>query len=129
MKDVFGIICSGLCVLHCSLSPVLLVLGLSTAGLSLFEHEWIHFVLAVPMFLLAIVSFPKSYQLHKHFLPLFMGCLGITLMLASMIGPHEYEVYFATLAGLILITAHVVNRRLLTRFYGVMQKKGLAVTA
>lgn len=126
MKDIFGILCSMLCVLHCSLSPLLLVLGISAVGFSFLEQEWIHLALAAPMFLLAAISFPKSYQLHKHFLPLFMGFLGTALMVASIVGPHEYEGYFAVSAGFILIAAHFINRRLLLRFYESLTKNAVS---
>lgn len=115
MKDLLGIVCSALCLIHCALSPILLLLGLSSLGLAFLEAEWVHVLLAFPMIILAVLSFPRSYRLHQHVLPLFMGMLGIALLLGSFFVDHEYEVYFAISAGIALIAAHLMNRQFLIR--------------
>lgn len=117
MKDMFGVLFSALCIVHCALTPMLLVLGVSSVGLAFLEAEWIHLALLVPMFLLAAMSFPKSYKLHKKVMPLCMGVVGVVLMVVSIVGPHEYESYFAIASGILLIVAHLINRQLLARFY------------
>lgn len=113
MKDLFGVACSSLCIIHCALTPILLVFGVSSLGLALLESEWVHLVLAVLMFVLAALSFPKGYKIHQHVMPLVFGGVGVLLMLGSLIAGEALEAYFAVSAGLALILGHAINRHFL----------------
>ena len=113
MKDLLGVCLSGLCILHCLVTPILLALG----GVGLigawFESEWVHYLLLAPISLMLVWSLPSSWIKHRNTKPLLIGGLGFSLLLTSLFVPESAEPVVAVLAGLILIAAHLLNRRLL----------------
>jgi len=112
MKDVWGIICSGLCIVHCLFIPVLFVLGVSSASIAYLESEWVHLVLAVPMITLAVWSVFLGWRAHRQVKPIVFASSGLILLFSSLIAAEQYEVYLATTAGLLLISAHLSNLKL-----------------
>ncbi len=113
MKDLIGVCLSGLCILHCLFTPVLLALG--GVGLigSWLGSEWVHYLLLAPISLMLVWSLPLSWVKHRNTKPLFIGGLGFSLLLTSFFVPESAEPVVAVLAGFILIAAHLLNRRLL----------------
>ncbi|RVT45672.1 MerC domain-containing protein [Rheinheimera sediminis] len=113
MKDLLGVCLSGLCILHCLFTPVLLALG----GVGLigawFESEWVHYLLLAPISLILAWSLPLSWVKHRNMKPLLIGGLGFSLLLLSLFVPESAEPVLAVLGGFILIAAHLLNRRLL----------------
>ena len=113
MKDLFAAYLSGLCILHCLLTPILLGLG----GAGLLGHwlgeEWVHYVLIVPVLLLVGWSLPAARQRHRQPAPLWLGITGAGLMLLSLLVPAALEPWLAISAGTLLIAAHLFNRHLL----------------
>lgn len=119
MKDIFGATISGLCIVHCMLTPVLLVMGISIAGLSFLESEWIHQLLAVPMVLLLVWSISQGWSIHRQRQPVIFGLTGLLLLAASLTTTDTLETCLAVSAGIILILAHLLNRKLIRN--GAMQ--------
>lgn len=113
MKDIVGAGCSGLCIVHCLALPVAIAVGLPVAGLSIVTGEWVHIALGTVVIVLAVLAFPAGWRRHKRLLPLNIAGLGVVLMLGSIVAPEELEAYMAGIAGLSLITAHLLNRHLL----------------
>lgn len=113
MKDAFAMACSGLCLCHCLLTPVLVAMG----GLGMFaaalESEVIHQILLVPVVALALASLPFSFRHHLRWPPLWLGALGGAFLFASITVPESLKAVFAVLAGLLFISAHLLNRRYL----------------
>lgn len=114
MKDDIAVACSGACMIHCLLTP--LVIGFGAAGLlgEWFTSEWVHKVMLIPVILLAILSLPSAYRKHKNHFPLLLGGLGLSTMVSALIGPESLETWI-TLTGGLLITAHLWNRNLSLR--------------
>ena len=113
MKDVLGALLSLLCIIHCMLPPVLLFVGIGSLGAHLLESEWVHWLLLLPISALAAWSLPTGFIVHRRYLPLTIGVVGIVLMVASLFVGHEYEYFAVVVAGLFLIGAHLSNRKLL----------------
>ncbi len=113
MKDLIAAYLSGLCILHCLLTPILLALG----GAGLLGHwlgaEWVHFVLIVPVLVLVGWSLPAARHRHQQPAPLWLGVTGAGLMLLSLLVPAALEPWLAVSAGTLLIAAHLFNRHLL----------------
>ena len=114
VADKLGICLSGLCLIHCLLTPVAMLLLPSIQVLELHEvvHEGLLFVLPV----LAILAFVPGYRRHRNWrvfawaLPGFALILFSGLVLDHGIGLVQTSI---TIAGsALLIQAHVVNRRL-----------------
>lgn len=110
MKDEAAALCSGLCLIHCLATPVLLSLGgLGLIG-SAFTSEWVHVVLILPIALLALASLPSGWKRHRRRLPPVAGSLGLALLVTALFAPHEAEAALSISGGLLLIGAHLSNR-------------------
>lgn len=116
MKDDLAVVCSGACMVHCLLTPI--VIGFGAAGLlgEWLASEWIHKVMLVPVVLLAILSLPGSYKKHQNHWPLMLGVIGISIMVSALLGPESLETWITLGGGAVLITAHLWNRNLSLRF-------------
>ncbi|WP_333796778.1 MerC domain-containing protein [Rheinheimera sp.] len=113
MKDLLGACLSGLCMVHCLFTPVLLALGSAAAIGTWFESEWVHYLLLAPISLILVWSLPLSWIKHRNTKPLLMGSLGFSLLLTSLFVPAQAEPVLAIVGSLTLISAHLLNRRLL----------------
>lgn len=113
MKDLLGVCLSGLCILHCLFTPVLLALGGVGMIGSWLGSEWVHYLLLAPISLMLVWSLPLSWIKHRNTKPLLIGGCGFSLLLMSLFVPESAEPIVAVLAGFILIAAHLLNRRLL----------------
>ena len=113
MKDHLGSLCSFLCIVHCSLNPLLLIFGLTIVDIAFLENEWIHRVIAIPMVLLMLLSIPTSIKLHGNYQPFVIGGLGLFVLFWSLLAAEEVESYLTVAAGLLLMTSHLLNRKLL----------------
>ncbi|WP_049722369.1 MerC domain-containing protein [Gilvimarinus polysaccharolyticus] len=110
MKDETAAFCSGLCLIHCIATPVLLSLGsLGLIG-SIFTSEWFHAVLFAPIAILALVSLPSGWKRHRRWPPSVAAFTGLALLLAAMFAPHEAEAILSISGGLLLIGGHLGNR-------------------
>jgi hypothetical protein len=114
--DRLGLCLSLVCLIHCILTPILL---LSIPSLMLIEesgaHEWFHRGLFAILPVLAIAAFIPGYLRHKDKRVFFWGAPGIALLATGILvfegqmGPQA----LTTIAGsLFLIRAHLLNRHL-----------------
>ncbi|WP_041522217.1 MerC domain-containing protein [Gilvimarinus agarilyticus] len=110
MKDETAALCSGLCLIHCIVTPALLTMGgLGLVG-SLFASEWMHLALFVPIAALAGMSLPCGWKRHRRRLPGIAGFTGLALLFAALLAPHEAEATLSISGGLLLIGGHLSNR-------------------
>lgn len=119
MKDMIAAAVSGLCVLHCLLTPLLLLLGgvgvLETVLGTALSSDWVHYVLLVPVIILLAWSLPAARCQHQDPMPLRIAGTGLALLLVSLLVPAALEPWFAASGGLLLMGAHLLNRNLLHR--------------
>lgn len=117
MRDIVGTILSSLCIMHCVLSAVLLLLG----GTGIISATWhtseIHLVFFIPVLLMATLSFPHARRQHGDNQPLIYGVIGLALLTVSLMLEliwhlHVIETILTVIGGGILIYAHQMNRRL-----------------
>lgn len=113
MKDSVAIACSGLCLGHCLLTPALIAMGSFGMFASILESGIVHQLLWAPVVCLAIASLPFSFRRHLRWPPLWLGTLGGAFLIGSSTAPEHLETVFAIPAGLLLIGAHLLNRRYL----------------
>lgn len=121
MKDLLAASMSGLCILHCLLTPVLLLTGASGALVVLLSSEWLHYLLFVPVLLLVLLSLPAGRRLHRRRSPLWLALSGVSLLLLSFVLPSALESATTVSGGLLLISAHLYNRRLCRRYLSASQ--------
>jgi len=126
MKDLLAASMSGLCILHCLLTPVLLLTGASGAFVVLLSSEWLHYLLFAPVLLLVLLSLPAGQRLHRQHSPLWLALMGISLLLLSFLLPPELESGATVSGGLLLISAHLYNRRLCRRYLATSRQQAAA---
>ena len=105
--DLIGSLLSGLCVIHCSITPFILGCCLHSV------HNWLTW-LAVPVALIALLP---AYFHHRNPRVLLAGGAGMVLLLvgplhlAPQLGCAVLE-RLSLAGGLIMVATHLYNRRL-----------------
>ena len=108
--DRIAISLSGLCLVHCVATTVLLAM-LSAAGGFLGAH-WIHEVGLTLAMALGAVALGKGIFEHGFMMPSAVGGLGLGVMAGALTLPHDGSEALATVVGvLILALGHDLNRR------------------
>ena len=101
---------SGLCVLHCVLS-VLLVAALSLSS-SFLADPRIHEYGLIGAVMLAAIALGQGYARHRAVRPALVGLGGLALMTAGLFAPHGWLEVVITIAGVsVLALAHLMNSR------------------
>jgi hypothetical protein len=107
--DQWAITLSGMCLVHCLATAVLLAL-VSAAG-GMLGAEWIHEVglaLAMP---LAALALGRGILEHGFMMPSAVGGLGLGVMGGALTMPHGGTEVLFTLVGVgILALGHQLNR-------------------
>lgn len=109
--DRWAIGLSGLCLVHCLGSAVLLALAVSAGGV-LFNplfHE-IGLSLAIA---LGAVALGRGIVLHGYMMPAAIGALGLGVMAGAVTLPHDggNETIFTLIGVGLLALGHDLNRR------------------
>ena len=112
--DKAGLFLSGLCAIHCLLTPFLL-LALPFLG-EFLEHSWVHVTMALCVLPVGVYAFWSGFRHHKKKNVFAMGVLGLIFIGGGALLPHEvvefYEYDLVTITGsFVLMTAHILNRR------------------
>jgi len=113
MKDLIAAALSGLCVVHCIATPLLLALGSSGLLLGVFSSEWFHYLMLLPISAMLAWSLPGGWCIHRSKAPFALGLGGFLLLIASLFAGHDAEAALAVIGSLLLIGAHLYNRKLL----------------
>lgn len=108
--DRFGVILSGLCMIHC-LAGLFLVGMLGLGGGVLLNPD-IHRIGLVLAIVVGGATIGMGALRHGHRLPLVLGIAGLSLMTAAVLVDHGPAESGLTIAGVLLVAvAHVVNMR------------------
>jgi hypothetical protein len=111
--DTLGMIVSLACVAHCLAVPI--VLGMLPAlGLTFLAKDGVHEVLAVVVLAVALLAFVPGYRAHGLRHVPALGALGVVLLTSAAFAPGLgllAESMVTALGGVVLVTAHVLNRR------------------
>lgn len=116
MKDNLGVLCSGLCLVHCVLVPVMMILGTVT----ILSVEWIHYVILFLVIALAVFSLPASYNKHGSWYPIAFALAGLLILSSSLLIPESLEWMLTVPGSLLMIWAHLLNKWLLMNKNPVM---------
>lgn len=109
--DRFGVLLSGLCLLHC-LAGLLLVAGLGLGGQFLFAPV-IHRVGLALAIGVGAITLGIGVARHRDPRPLQVGAAGLALMATALFVGHGTEEALLTIAGVgLLAWAHLRNLRL-----------------
>jgi hypothetical protein len=114
MKDIAGASCSGLCICHCLLTPLLLAFGFFGGSLLFLESEWIHRLLLIPVVILAFIAVLSIFKRQSDWLLLIFALFGVGIMLAAIVYEERFGESFEQMAtivgGLLLVALHLINR-------------------
>ncbi len=108
--DRLGIALSGLCVVHCLATSVLLALMSAAGGVlgSPIFHE-AGLLLAI---VLGAVALGRGAVAHGLLLPVAIGSLGLGVMAGALTLPHDSSETLATIFGVALLAGgHWLNHR------------------
>jgi hypothetical protein len=108
--DRLAIGLSGLCLVHCLATSVVLALLASAGGL--FVSPIIHEAGLFIAILLGFVALGKGIVEHGYMMPASVGGLGIGIMAGALSLPHGgMEIVYTILGVSVLALGHDLNRR------------------
>ncbi len=108
--DRLGIAVSGLCMVHC-LTSAILVAVLASAGGILLDHR-IHEVGLLLAIGLGVLALGRGLVEHGFMMPAAIGGLGLGVMAGALSLPHDGgEAIYTILGVAILALGHDLNRR------------------
>ena len=112
--DKVGIVCSGMCAIHCVLTSLFALVSPFIA--TFFENMWIHVCVLMLLTPIATIAFYRGRKLHQKNRSIYLACIGILfLALAIVINPlFEIQVELlegtlTTIGGIFLVSAHLFN--------------------
>ena len=108
--DRIGIALSGLCIVHCLGSTIILAMLASAGGVlvSPLVHE-VGLVLAIG---LGMIALGRGMVEHGFMMPAAVGGLGLGVMTGALTLPHDgAEVIYTIIGVFILALGHDLNRR------------------
>lgn len=113
ITDKIAISLSSLCVLHCFLTPMLLVVAPSLSVLGL-ESEWFHIWMVVGVLPISLYSLNLGCKQHKQ--PNFfrLGVVGIALLVSALFIEDRLfgeagEKILTLLGSVLIVVAHYFN--------------------
>lgn len=110
IMDRLAIGLSGLCLVHCVTSAVL-VAFLATAGGILLDHR-IHAIGLMVAIAIGVVALGWGIVRHGFMMPSAIGALGLGVMAGALtLGHHESEMVFTLVGVGLLALGHDLNRR------------------
>lgn len=106
--DRMAIGLSGICLVHCVATTVLLAL-LASAG-SVLGAEWIHEVGLSLAMIMGVISLGRGIMEHGFAMPSAVGGLGLGVMAGALTLPHDGTEALYTVVGVaILALGHRLN--------------------
>ena len=118
--DKMAIFLSSLCVIHCLVTPIVIIALPSLGSLFADNHEVFHKVLLFFVLPVGLVALYAGYR-HHHSAKVFsVGLLGLSLLTIAAFFVHERwgevaETVLTVLASVIIVIAHLMNFRLRQR--------------
>ena len=95
--DRFAIGLSGLCMVHCLATSVLLALVASAGGM--LGASWIHEVGLVLAMVMGAVALGRGILEHGYMMPSSIGALGLGVMAGALTLPHDGGEALFTVVG------------------------------
>jgi hypothetical protein len=112
-RDKLGVVFSSLCLCHCLVTPLLILLVGTNAILGTLEQEWVHKLLILPVLILAATSLPKRYMATRNQSMLVLAIVGVLGFICSQFFHGTAEVLFTMIGSVCLVWAHLLSLRLM----------------
>ncbi len=112
LTDYTSISLAGICVVHCFLMPVALIL-FPVVGSTFVVEETFHEMMLFLVIPASVVALFLGCRHHKDFNVIMLGILGLSFLLAGAFVATGYGEYILTFIGaFIIISGHLRNFRL-----------------
>lgn len=110
LSDRFAIFASGLCVVHCILTPIFIAALPAIAAFAELNHN-IELLLIGIMLPLSAFALFRGYRCHCSLKPTVNAAGGVVLLLMAqlVLESETGELIASVSGGLALITAHIIN--------------------
>lgn len=105
MRDIWGMVLSVLCLVHCLAVPAVLIVMNGSIYLHQDHVDWTHYILIVPVVLLGLFAFPQNYRRTGSKPMLILGLLGCVSLAAGLIF-HQFEVLLTIIGSIGMFIAH-----------------------
>ncbi|HVK60147.1 MAG TPA: MerC domain-containing protein [Bdellovibrionales bacterium] len=115
IADKLGICLSGLCLVHCLLTPVVLIALPSLTLVSFESHHIFHEVLLVILPIVALAAFIPGFRRHGDKRVFFWSVPALALMAVAVTVFHDaiwIQAGLTITGSILLIKAHMLNRHL-----------------
>jgi hypothetical protein len=98
-----------LCLCHCLLTPLLVLVMGTNVFLGYLEAEWVHRLLLFPVFVIALSSIPKRYLVMRNQWLLILTSSGFVTIISAQFNHGANEVWLTLLGSICLIGAHFLS--------------------
>lgn len=118
--DKVGIGLSALCMVHCLVSPFLLLLLPTVGTLYASGAEQFHWLMAIVVLPVALFAFVRGFRHHRRAMTLVLGLAGVACLYAAL-AFHELfasdlpHTLFTLAGSVLLLVGHVMNWRYCAR--------------
>ena len=107
--DRIAIGLSGLCMVHCLATAV--IIGLIASASGILGSPWIHEVGLTLAMILGAVALGRGVLIHGFLMPWAVGWLGLGVMAGALTMPHDGSEAMFTIVGVALLAlGHQLNR-------------------
>lgn len=113
--DIFGIVASSVCAIHCAATPLVIAILPTVAG-EVWESELVHQICAGAVTLFCLLAAYQGFKKHYDILLMLPLFAGLILVLTATFGlPEELHEHYETpvlcLGSVALIIGHILNIR------------------
>ena len=114
--DKIAIALSSLCVVHCIITPILLIALPALGSVAFLDHEVFHQILLFFVLPVGGIALTAGYRHHKSAAILGSGLLGLLLLTLAGTVAHDVvgeigETVLTIVASLFIVYAHIQNYR------------------
>jgi hypothetical protein len=121
--DFIGLYASLACAIHCAVLPIVVSVS-AIGGLSFLEHGWFELGMIGFSTIIAGKALLEGYfKKHRKTHPVFIGSLGIALLIGSQFAADNVEAILATAGGLSVAFSHYINWQLSKKYYNCALSK------
>ena len=115
--DKLAIFLSSLCVLHCVLTPILIIAIPAVGSMVAVSHDTFHDVLLYFVVPVGLAALGAGFIHHRNVRVLLVGLCGLILLAIAALAGHDNlseagETVLTILASCLIVVAHVFNLRL-----------------
>ena len=108
---------SALCLVHCLLLPVAVVLLPTVGLLSFLSDEIFHLAMVALVLPISAVALTLGCKQHRDWLVIGLGALGLSVLVLTAVFAHDHlgqelEVVFTVVGAVMVAACHIQNYRL-----------------